>query len=452
MVNVLADLAVESEATTTLMMRLAGAFDDERQQTFRRLALAVAKYWCCKRAIAVVARCAGVPRAATGTSRNRSCRVCTARRPLNSIWEGSGNVKRAGRAASDQTASRSRWRRTSPRLSRARGAEPPVRRSPLRRCGMSCWILPTPRLAPANRGEDGDGAVQASRCCDTATRRRRGVLRIAPSGWRAPVGTLRPSRAWLESVRASSPSSSSAGPRREFRRAGAPSAGARTQNSYLVVAQTARTASTTDAAWARPARADAARRAGSRLLLPIARRAMTVRADHDRSHASAERRQLPADLAARSECHAHWTSTTTLSQPTARSALRPGGHRPSDVPPPADRDGRPHERHPRSWPPRHRQGHAAIAIESSRFAGFGIDSGDLQRALRPARWGRRRAMTSRRIPIRELASPRSRTAQGAARPCCASPWPERVNNKARPGRPRPSWPRSRRSPSSSCLA
>src|SRR5205823_6517501 len=54
MVNVLADLAVESEATTTLMMRLAGAFDDERQQAFRRLALAVAKFWCCKRAIAVV--------------------------------------------------------------------------------------------------------------------------------------------------------------------------------------------------------------------------------------------------------------------------------------------------------------------------------------------------------------------------------------------------------------
>ncbi len=57
MVNVLADIAVESEATTILMMRLAGAFDresDSEEAHFRRLALAVAKYWTCKRAIAVV--------------------------------------------------------------------------------------------------------------------------------------------------------------------------------------------------------------------------------------------------------------------------------------------------------------------------------------------------------------------------------------------------------------
>src|SRR5713226_5101969 len=50
MVNVLADLAVESEATTVLMMRLAGAFDratDPREYAFKRLALAVAKYWTC---------------------------------------------------------------------------------------------------------------------------------------------------------------------------------------------------------------------------------------------------------------------------------------------------------------------------------------------------------------------------------------------------------------------
>src|SRR4030081_479244 len=58
MINVLADIAVESEATTILMMRLAGAFDrasDPAETHFRRLALAVAKYWTCKRAIAVVA-------------------------------------------------------------------------------------------------------------------------------------------------------------------------------------------------------------------------------------------------------------------------------------------------------------------------------------------------------------------------------------------------------------
>src|SRR3984893_14685290 len=56
MVNVLADLAVESEATTVLMMRLAGAFDrtdHPAEVHFRRLAVAVSKFWTCKRAMAV---------------------------------------------------------------------------------------------------------------------------------------------------------------------------------------------------------------------------------------------------------------------------------------------------------------------------------------------------------------------------------------------------------------
>jgi len=91
MVNVLADLAVESEATTTLMMRLAGAFDDEEQRAFRRLALAVAKFWCCRRAIAVVAEaleCHGGNGYVEESILPRLYREA----PLNSIWEGSGNV------------------------------------------------------------------------------------------------------------------------------------------------------------------------------------------------------------------------------------------------------------------------------------------------------------------------------------------------------------------------
>lgn len=95
MVNVLADIAVESEATTILMMRLAGAFDrapdhpDESQ--FRRLALAVAKYWTCKRAVAVVAEaleCHGGNGYVEESILSRLFREA----PLNSIWEGSGNV------------------------------------------------------------------------------------------------------------------------------------------------------------------------------------------------------------------------------------------------------------------------------------------------------------------------------------------------------------------------
>jgi putative acyl-CoA dehydrogenase len=94
MVNVLADLAVESEATTVLMMRLAGAFDrgsDPEEAAFKRIALAVAKYWTCKRAIAVVSEaleCHGGNGYVEESIMPRLYREA----PLNSIWEGSGNV------------------------------------------------------------------------------------------------------------------------------------------------------------------------------------------------------------------------------------------------------------------------------------------------------------------------------------------------------------------------
>jgi putative acyl-CoA dehydrogenase len=94
MVNVLADIAVESEATILLMMRLAGAFDrasDEREAAFKRVALAVAKYWTCKRAIGVVAEaleCHGGNGYVEESIMPRLYRDA----PLNSIWEGSGNV------------------------------------------------------------------------------------------------------------------------------------------------------------------------------------------------------------------------------------------------------------------------------------------------------------------------------------------------------------------------
>ena len=94
MENVLADLAVESEATTVLMMRLAGAFDrssDPAEAHFRRLAVAVGKYWTCKRAIAAVAEaleCHGGNGYVEESIMPRLYRES----PLNSIWEGSGNV------------------------------------------------------------------------------------------------------------------------------------------------------------------------------------------------------------------------------------------------------------------------------------------------------------------------------------------------------------------------
>ena len=94
MLNVLADIAVESEASTILMMRLAGAFDrasDAEESQFRRLGLAVSKYWVCKRAITVVAEaleCHGGNGYVEESIMPRLYREA----PLNSIWEGSGNV------------------------------------------------------------------------------------------------------------------------------------------------------------------------------------------------------------------------------------------------------------------------------------------------------------------------------------------------------------------------
>jgi putative acyl-CoA dehydrogenase len=95
MANVLADLAVEAEAATALVMRVAGAFDragaDPGEAAFRRLATAVAKYWVCKRWPAVAAEaleCLGGNGYVEDSGMPRLYREA----PLNSIWEGAGNV------------------------------------------------------------------------------------------------------------------------------------------------------------------------------------------------------------------------------------------------------------------------------------------------------------------------------------------------------------------------
>ncbi|MFB4314610.1 acyl-CoA dehydrogenase family protein [Actinomadura sp. 21ATH] len=94
--NVLADLAIESEAATTLMLRLAGATDrsvrgDAAETAFKRLGLAVGKYWVCKRWPAHAAEsleCLGGNGYVEESGMPRLFRES----PLNSIWEGSGNV------------------------------------------------------------------------------------------------------------------------------------------------------------------------------------------------------------------------------------------------------------------------------------------------------------------------------------------------------------------------
>ena len=95
--NVLADLCVESEAATISALRLARSYDesiagDEQAEAFKRIANPVLKYWICKREPAHAAEClecfggngyveeSGMPR-------------LLRQAPLNSIWEGSGNVQ-----------------------------------------------------------------------------------------------------------------------------------------------------------------------------------------------------------------------------------------------------------------------------------------------------------------------------------------------------------------------
>jgi putative acyl-CoA dehydrogenase len=100
--NVLADLCVESEATTALAMRLARAYDEARDdaeaghddsdsQLFKRLATAVGKFWTCKRApnhAFESLECLGGAGYVEESGMPRLYREA----PLASIWEGSGNV------------------------------------------------------------------------------------------------------------------------------------------------------------------------------------------------------------------------------------------------------------------------------------------------------------------------------------------------------------------------
>ena len=94
MQNVLADLAVESEAATVLAMRLAAAVDSAdqpREAAFRRIALPLAKFWVCKRAPFMAAEaleCLG----GNGFVEESGMPLLFRESPLNSIWEGSGNV------------------------------------------------------------------------------------------------------------------------------------------------------------------------------------------------------------------------------------------------------------------------------------------------------------------------------------------------------------------------
>ncbi|WP_022929661.1 acyl-CoA dehydrogenase family protein [Patulibacter americanus] len=121
MLNVLADLAIESEAATATALRLARAYDED-DAPFRRFATAVMKYWVCKRAAGhanEALECLG----GNGFVEESGLPLLYRDAPLMSIWEGSGNV-----AALD--------------VLRALGKEPEGLPAFLRECGLAAGADP----------------------------------------------------------------------------------------------------------------------------------------------------------------------------------------------------------------------------------------------------------------------------------------------------------------------
>ena len=95
--NVLADLALESEAATALSLRLARAYDhpdDAREALMRRLLTPVAKFWVCKRGSAFAQEameCLGGNGYVEAGGEGVMARIYR-EMPVNSIWEGAGNI------------------------------------------------------------------------------------------------------------------------------------------------------------------------------------------------------------------------------------------------------------------------------------------------------------------------------------------------------------------------
>jgi putative acyl-CoA dehydrogenase len=97
MQNVLADLAIESEAATISAMRLARSYDeaiagDEQAQAFKRISNAVLKYWICKRGPTHAVECLECL-GGNGYVEESGMPRLYREAPLASIWEGSGNVQ-----------------------------------------------------------------------------------------------------------------------------------------------------------------------------------------------------------------------------------------------------------------------------------------------------------------------------------------------------------------------
>jgi len=95
MQNVLADMAVESEAAMWQTLRMSASFDnleDESEQLLTRIATPVGKFWICKRTPPLVYECMECLGGSGYVEESTMPRLFR-ESPLNSIWEGCGNIQ-----------------------------------------------------------------------------------------------------------------------------------------------------------------------------------------------------------------------------------------------------------------------------------------------------------------------------------------------------------------------
>ena len=194
--NVLADLAIESEAATVTAMRVARAYDEPSEGAFRRFATAVCKYWVSKRAAAHAAEaleCLG----GNGFVEDSGMPLLYRDAPLNSIWEGSGNV-----AALDVLRAIVKEPEGLPAFlaecELAAGAEPrldahlaEVRERVTETFAAARAPVPRSGSTPASSAPGASSRTSPWRSrprCSSATRRRRWPTRSAPGGSRATAG------------------------------------------------------------------------------------------------------------------------------------------------------------------------------------------------------------------------------------------------------------------------
>ena len=187
MKNVLADLALESEAATALAMRLARAIDrtedgqDAHEAVMRRLLTPIAKFWVCKRGshfAQEAMECLGGNGYVEEQGEGVMARIYR-EMPLNSIWEGAGNImaldllrvaaqRRRGRGAAARDSRRPAARTPALDRAAARAAWPRIEQWPTKREAR--------RLAQRRRAA---GAGRAAAPKQRRTRVRR-LLRLAP--------------------------------------------------------------------------------------------------------------------------------------------------------------------------------------------------------------------------------------------------------------------------------